>query len=58
MPVIEASVATHYQCLALVIFKAVENRLNKVFQIIGLLENLHLFAQTGCARALIGVGLS
>ena len=54
LAVVIAPVAAEHEHLAGKAFERVENRLHEIFDVIGLLENRHLFAQARGARLLIG----
>ena len=53
----KSSVAAQDQCLALKALKRIEDRLNEVFEVAGLLEHGNLLAQTRSAGPLVGEGL-
>ena len=56
MAVVITAVTAENQRAALEVRLGVEDRLDKVFQVMGRLENPDLFAQTGGAGALVGKG--
>ena len=51
--VIKASVAAHYQGLAMIARQRIEDGLDEIFQVVRLLEDRDLFPKSGCARALV-----
>ena len=51
--VVKSPVTAHYQGLALIACQRIEDRLDKILQVVGLLEDRDLFPQAGSARALV-----
>ncbi len=57
LPVVITAITAQHECAALEVRLGVEDRLDKVFQVVGRLELPDFFAQTGGAGALVGEGL-